>query len=177
MNLALSYELSMDEFRRAVLAMTRRPRRVLWTATAVTFVVGALLLALDATILGSVFLAGAVFYVFLLTVRTGANVRKQAARVCRPTRVTLTETHCTFENDLERGEITWAAIVRAEETSACFLLYRAPRMANIVPKRAFTPDQLAAFSAFLAARAADSAHGRPAATGPRATGQRTRRIV
>ncbi|TFV34212.1 YcxB family protein [Streptomyces sp. T1317-0309] len=45
-------------------------------------------------------------------------------------------------------------MVKIRETSEAFLLHPSPRLFIVIPKRAFAPEQLTEFSAFVAGRGA-----------------------
>ncbi|MFD0140246.1 YcxB family protein [Streptomyces sp. NPDC007148] len=164
-NIDLSYVLQPNELIHARLRMARRRRIIVW-AVAIVFLVLGLALTLgrgdhgpDST--GFLCLGVGVMYVLLLTLGTRMGVKKQASRLCKPTQVLLTANRFTIETDLERGEFKWAAIVKIRETSEAFLLHPSPRLFIVIPKRAFAPEQLTEFSAFVAGRGAVPPNGAP----------------
>lgn len=155
-NIDLSYVLHPDELIHARLRMARRRRIIVW-AVAIVFLVLGLALTLGRGGHGPDFTASlcigvGVMYVLVLTLGTRMGVRKQAPRLCKPTHVLLTVNRFTIETDLERGEFKWAAIIKIRETSEAFLLHPSARLFIVIPKRAFAPEQLAEFSAFVAGR-------------------------
>ncbi|MFB7165855.1 MULTISPECIES: YcxB family protein [unclassified Streptomyces] len=154
-NIKLSYELRPDELRRALLRMARRRRIILWAVTTVLLVLGLTALTLgdgdhgpDSP--GSLCLGVGVAYVLLLTLGTRMRVKKQVARLCKPTQLLFTVHQFTIETDLERAEFKWAAVIKIRETSEAFLLHWSARLAIVIPKRAFDPEQLTEFSSFVA---------------------------
>ena len=162
MNISLSYQLSQDEIRRGLTSMARGRRGVLWVCCVLLLLMGALLMALGSVAVGAPSVPLGALYVFLLSGAPRLAIRKQAARLCLPTRLVLTDTGFEIETTLERGEIRWAAIIRVRETDEAFLLQRSKRLANIVPKRAFDAAQLAEFSAFALSYGGKTATPRPA---------------
>jgi YcxB-like protein len=48
------------------------------------------------------------------------------------------------------ADIEWKNFVRFQETKSQFLLYSSPACFNIIPKRAFTPDQIGSFRRLVA---------------------------
>ncbi|MFC1416645.1 YcxB family protein [Streptacidiphilus cavernicola] len=148
MNIALSYQLTPDEVRRALATMARGRRAVLLSACAVVLLSGVLLLVDGAYANGALCSFLGVAYLFLLVLGPRTAVRRQAARLCQATQLVFTDAGFEIDTPFERAQITWAAISMVRETDEAFLLHRTKRMANIVPKRAFAPAQLAEFSAF-----------------------------
>lgn len=168
MNIELSYEMRPAEIRRARYAMARRRRIFLWVVAIVLLVFGLTVLTLGhgghrPGSPGSLFIGLGVMYVLLLTLGTRMSVKRQAARLCKPAKLHLTVNQFTIETDLERGEFKWAAIMKIRETSETFLLYWSARLAILIPKRAFDPEQLTEFSAFVAGRGAVTPHDTPTA--------------
>ncbi|MEV6791744.1 YcxB family protein [Streptomyces sp. NPDC051320] len=164
-NIDLSYVVQPDELMHARLRMARRRRIIVW-AVAIVFLVLGLALTLghsghgpDST--GFLCIGGGVMYVLLLTLGTRMEVKKQASRVCKPTQVLLTVDRFTIETDLERGEFKWAAIIKIRETREAFLLHPSARLFIVIPKRAFAPEQLTEFSAFVAGLGAVTPNGAP----------------
>ncbi|MDT0469072.1 YcxB family protein [Streptomyces gibsoniae] len=166
MNIDLSYVLQPDELIHARLRMARRRRIIVW-AFAIVFLVLGLALTLgrgdhgpDST--GFLCIGVGVMYVLVLTLGTRMAVKKQAPRLCKPTQALLTVDRFTIETDLERGEFKWAAITKIRETNEVFLLHPSARLFIVIPKRAFAPEQLTEFSAFVADRGAGTPNGAPA---------------
>jgi hypothetical protein len=62
--------------------------------------------------------------------------------------------HLTIEVGSTSTTTEYGALVKAQEGSTAFLLYCNPRVANIVPKRAFAPDAVARLRTLVAARVA-----------------------
>ncbi|MGW6152107.1 YcxB family protein [Streptomyces sp. NPDC055144] len=167
-NIDLSYELQPGELRRALLGMARRRRIILWAVTIVLLVLGLTALTLGdgdhgPNSPGSLCVGVGVAYVLLLTLGTRMRVKKQAARLCKPTQLLLTVHQFTIETDLERGEFKWAAIIKIRETREAFLLHWSARLAIVIPKRAFDPEQLTEFSAFVAGSGAMPPNDAPVA--------------
>lgn len=168
MNIELSYEMRPAEIRRARYAMARRRRIFIWVIAIVLLVFGLTVLTLGhgghgPGSPGSLFIGLGVMYVLLLTLGTRMSVKRQAARLCKPAKLHLTVNQFTIETDLERGEFKWAAIMKIRETSETFLLYWSARLAILVPKRAFDPEQLTEFSAFVAGLRTVTPNDAPAA--------------
>ncbi|MEV7378822.1 YcxB family protein [Streptomyces lydicus] len=164
-NIDLSYVLRPDELMHARLRMARRRRIIVW-ALAIAFLVLGLALTLghgghgpDST--GFLCIGAGVMYILLLTLGTRMGIKKQVSRLCKPTQVLLTVDRFTIETDLERGEFKWAAIIKIRETGRAFLLHPSPRLFIVIPKRAFAPEQLTEFSAFVAGRDAATPKGAP----------------
>ena len=166
MNIALSYQLTQDEVRRAVTRIGRGKRTVLWVACAVLLVCGVLLLVGGSVSNGALFTFLGAVYLFILVAGPRVAVRKQAERLCRPTRLALTDAGFEIDTQFERAEISWAAISTVKETGEVFLLHRSKRVANIVPKRAFDPAQLAEFAAFAALSGAGTVRPQAAQDAP-----------
>lgn len=57
-----------------------------------------------------------------------------------------------LESEIGHTETRWAAYTRWRETKSLFLLYLGPRPFEIIPKRAFSPQQLQEFQRLLSAK-------------------------
>ena len=161
-NISLSYQLTQDEIRRALTSMARAKRVLLWVICVLLLLMGGLVLVAGNLGAGLPLLFLGLFYIFLLAVAPRLAIRKQAERLCIPTRLQLTDAGFEIETALERAEIRWVAVNRVRATDAAFLLYRTKRVANVVPKRAFDAAQLAEFSAFSLSYAGRTAPPAPA---------------
>jgi hypothetical protein len=53
------------------------------------------------------------------------------------------------ESNVSQGQIKWSAFVRYSETPNLFILFLGPRMFQVIPKRAFLPEQSAEFRELL----------------------------
>ncbi|WP_457027888.1 YcxB family protein [Kitasatospora sp. P5_F3] len=161
MNISVTDQLTSSELLRG-LKLARRPQRVFgWIVTALALAAGSANLALGKHPIGVVALAAGTVYTLLLTVGYRAAVARQADRICRPGRATLTDEWYLVENDLERVEVRWSTLRRLQETDEFVLLHGAKGAVAVVPKRAFEASELAEFSAFVAR------HDKAARTGAR----------
>jgi hypothetical protein len=151
--IGVSFQLRFEEYRLASRLLSRG-RLSLWYAVAgfVVFGTGFLVVRHGTQGVGVMFLVVAGVYAVLLTFGARARLRKRFAVACKPTELVFEESHFTIAAEHTRAEVKWTAVIDVLETPELFLLYRARRLAVIVPTRAFSQAQLGEFRAFLGGR-------------------------
>lgn len=164
MNISVEYEPTVDELLRGLRRARRGPRRVIWAVAIVALVTGLAIVAVgfsaphsrDAGLIevGTADAAVGLLYVFALTYGTRRGVARLAGRMCRPTRVTLTDEHVGMSTDLVTTQAAWEAYLTVRQAGGFLLLFPTKRQIHVVPLRAFTPEQVAELTAFLAGRGA-----------------------
>jgi hypothetical protein len=116
-----------------------------------------------------------VIWMFLLWMRRSRFVYRRLiagnVRLGEPCSAEVMESHLTLVEPGCRTEMEWTYILRLIETKSTFLFFVLPRMAHIIPKRAFaSPEALAEFRAFAEARVGNKVIGFPVQPGTGTTG-------
>ncbi len=115
-------------------------------------------------ILPYVLLFGLVLGVFLWMRRSRFFYRRlapQGARVNQPKTVEITDRQITIREVGCVSMMDWTYFIRFIETPTQFLLFQTPRLATILPKRAFMQEQLAEFRTFAQAHVGNQPVGFP----------------
>jgi hypothetical protein len=150
MYIAAEYLLAADEYARA-LKVTRSYRRWILLALACAFAAGgAVSIIRGYPQPGGFFLALVPFYLFAAPLEIKwyrARFERRTNRV--PVTAVFTETTFTTRSVLWTVELGWQACFKVVETPESFLIYATKRSVTIVPKRAFSPADLALLSDFL----------------------------
>jgi hypothetical protein len=108
-------------------------------------------------------------YLILLPLARRVALRRQyRQRNVRGVSVTFAEDGVTWQLRTEGGEhrsvVEWASCVKIRETSEFFLLYPSRKQANVVPRRALSPDEAELFSRFVEHGFEQARLARPEAT-------------
>lgn len=150
MHVTVAFELSLDEVRRGVVRIARKRRQMtLWVWVPIMVISGVVSMASGQVGFGIFCVTLGAVYLLQLLVAPRRFAAKNAYRMCVPMEYTFAETGYTVRSALSSGENRWEGLVKAEDTGEFLLLYVSARMAHIVPKRAFTPDDAAQVSSFL----------------------------
>ncbi|WP_042376202.1 YcxB family protein [Streptacidiphilus melanogenes] len=152
MKIGVSFQLRFEEYRQAIRLLSRG-RLSLWYAVVGFVLLGTVLFALGqrTQVFGVMCWAGAVLDVLLLGYGR-MQLRKRFAVAGKPTEMVFEEGHFVSETNHARTEVRWTGVTDVLDTQELILLYRAKRVAHIVPTRAFSSDQLSEFRAFIASR-------------------------
>jgi hypothetical protein len=89
------------------------------------------------------------------------RMASQATRLGQPRAAEITDTHIKIEEASSTTIQQWTYFIRCIETPRSFLLFQLPRLAHIVPKRAFGAQELAEFRAFSQAHVGRASSGFP----------------
>ena len=81
-------------------------------------------------------------YFLLIPISTRRTYRKQKT-LHRPYTYSWSETGLTITGTGGEWHVAWSDYLKWAENAQIFILYQAPRLFNIVPKRALTPEQIA----------------------------------
>jgi hypothetical protein len=83
-------------------------------------------------------------YFWLIPITTRRTYRKHKA-LHRPCTLSWSESGLTVTGDSGEWKISWSDYLKWAENAEIFVLYQAPRLFNMLPKRALTPEQIADF--------------------------------
>jgi uncharacterized membrane protein YbaN (DUF454 family) len=132
-----------------------RGRRSFWIIGLLVLGVGVMNVALSRQPIGTtllftllpiaLFLAFfAFFYRFLLR-RNLSKTLEASPQFWEKRTVTITDEGLVINGETFNTDYTWKGITQLEETKDVFLLYSSPVTAVLLPKRAFSPEQLTEF--------------------------------
>ncbi|WP_159039727.1 YcxB family protein [Streptomyces sp. TP-A0356] len=151
MNVTTTYDQNVDESYRGVKAGLRARRRLWWSCSAVVLVGGIAELTLGQIPFGTAAVTFGVLFPLQFTVRAKRSIAKALRRVPGPMEVDFSEDKAVLRKPGSTSEVAWHRFVKLAETPEFFLLYVTKRIVVPVPKRAFTPAEVAELSAFLSA--------------------------
>lgn len=86
----------------------------------------------------------------LTLVMPGRLIAKYASRLCIPTEATFTPETFAFRTPLGSALYRWEVLERSTEGKDFFFLFVTRRSAAVIPKRAFTSEQIAGLQYILA---------------------------
>jgi hypothetical protein len=148
----VEYQLDVRELIRGLKLARRRARVVGWCYLGLLFALGCLFLAVWDTTMGAFLITFTVVGSVLALTRQNAMARKQAPRLCVPTRLTLTDEHLSSETALVQSRISWSFFLKTVPSRDFVFLFMNPRQVIVVPRRALSAEQNAELDAFLAGR-------------------------
>jgi hypothetical protein len=150
MHIEGEYVLAADEYANA-LKVTRAHRRWISLALAGIFaVLGVVLVVEGNPEPGGFFLVLAPVYLLMVPWEIKAARNKFARRTDGlATTAVFTDAAFATRTPTQTVEIAWQACLETVETPEFFLIYASNRTIAVVPKRAFSPADLAALSDFL----------------------------
>ncbi len=159
----ITYELTERDFREAFVA--HRNARLAFRLATRMFGAGMVLLLLASVLAGILLpggrqtlqslmpvylLFGAIVLVIWLGPWQAARSQFRGQPAARgPKTLTTTDSGMEWEGTTAKSEVHWPAYVRWCESNSMLLIYPSPALFVIVPKRAFTPEQLAEFRQLL----------------------------
>ena len=95
--------------------------------------------------LNAVFAAVVIFlianYFLFIPISTRRTYRKHKA-LHRPYTYSWSETGLAITSSSGEWHVAWSDYLKWDENALVFILYQAPRLFNILPKRALTPEQI-----------------------------------
>lgn len=150
MHIEGEYVLAADEYANA-LKVTRAYRRWISLGLAVVFaVLGVTLIVRKNPQPGGFFLVLVPVYLVMVPWEIRAARAKFARRTDGlPMTVVFTDTAFTTRTADQTVEVAWRACLKAVDTPESFLIYATKSNVAVVPKRAFSPSDLALVSDFL----------------------------
>jgi hypothetical protein len=80
-------------------------------------------------------------YFLLVPMTTRRTYRKHKA-LHRPYTFSWSESGLTIRSESGEWKIAWDDYLKWDENAQIFILYQAPRLFNMMPKRALTPEQI-----------------------------------
>ena len=153
-DIEISFQRSFPDYREAFAAQTLRSLRhkITFVATAAIMY---LIILLAFVSLGmsqprasvAILVAIAVVAVIFGIVRPYWLVRdfKRHPNFARPVQLQINDAGLHSETEISRGETKWNAYIGYRETENLFLLFLGARLVDVIPKRAFSIEQLGEF--------------------------------
>jgi len=97
-------------------------------------------IALNAIFVAIVVLMIAIYFLFV-PISTRRTYRKHKA-LHRPYTYSWSEAGLAITSSSGQWHVAWSDYLKWTENAQVFILYQAPRLFNILPKRALTPEQV-----------------------------------
>lgn len=150
MDISGDYELTRDEFKRAMGAIIGRQRLIIiWMMTPVLAAVGLMRVTSGDAGFGTFLLACGLLCGPSAIWQVARTARLQAPQFCVPTAVRLTNEAYHVKTALYTSIRSWASFLKIRETREFWLLHTHQRFAVIIPKRAFDAAQQREINDFL----------------------------
>jgi hypothetical protein len=153
--------LEADEFARGILAAFRRGHRIFQAVGVLVVLLEVAAFAISSakhqprpSSWATTLVLAVGFYAILLPwIRAAVLKRQYRQRQVKSMSVVLAEEGVTWEVETVGGQhrsaVAWSGFVRIRETPEFFLFYPSRKRANVVPKRAFAPDDADLLSRFV----------------------------
>lgn len=91
------------------------------------------------------------FFVFGLRLRIRQSFR-QDNRLQQPFEAVVSQDGIDISSQTGSSKYEWSAFIRFAESKNLFLVYQAPKVFNVFPKRAFAPGEVESFRSLLSER-------------------------
>jgi len=152
----VSYQLTEDDYRHGLLAWRsssawRRWNRRVGLVVMVPLLVSSTILLLrnpELRLVSSLSLGFAVFWLLAVWIGPRLQARLQFRRMPSaqsPMAVTISDSEMHLRSQHYDSHISWSTYIGWAEEESVFVLFPQPRIYLPIPKRAFTPEQLADF--------------------------------
>jgi hypothetical protein len=158
----VNYQLTVDDFRRAIKAYRTRTKFLRWTAR---FGIGFVALVLATGVILLIFAPHGdsfhnliplfmffILWILILWALPYLSARSQfrgSPSAKTPITLVVTDAGLQFRSQYTDSKVNWSAYVKWLEEKEIFALFPNPKVFIVIPKRAFTVDQVSEFRGFL----------------------------